>query len=309
MARIAFLGLGVIGLPMAERLVDAGHQLVAWNRTPAKAQPLVERGARQVATPRQAAESAEIVVTVLTDGAAVLEVLHRPDGLLSGMKPGQVLCDMSTIDLASSRQLAGICQSHSIGFVRAPVLGNRHAARAGKLLVLAGGPAEALACAEPVLTALGERIWRWNHADPATAIKLALNLLLAGMMEVFSESLVFAAGAGVDPRTLMDVIGVSALAAPMYQSKGRTILDGGGTPNFTLQNMHKDLRLVLASAGQIDMPLPVATALEAAFAAAEPAKGDHDYSAIVQWLEEQSKVNVSGTGSSPGPRAGEISAN
>jgi 3-hydroxyisobutyrate dehydrogenase-like beta-hydroxyacid dehydrogenase len=308
MAQIAFLGLGVIGGPMAERLLEDGHDLTVWNRTAAKALPLVERGARQAATPRAAAEAAEIVVTVLTDAPAVLEVAERLDGLLAGMKSGQVLCDMSTIDVAGARQLADICGSRSIGFVRAPVLGNRHAARAGKLLIFAGGPAGALGRAEPVFASLGAKTWRWDRVEPATAMKLALNLLLAGMMEVFSESLVFAAGAGVDPRTLLDVIAASALAAPMYQSKGRTILDGAGTPNFTLQNMHKDLRLIVASARQMGTPLPVGAAIESAFAEAEYAWGGFDYSAIVQWLEAQSKVSVSGTGNSSGPRSGEVSA-
>jgi 3-hydroxyisobutyrate dehydrogenase-like beta-hydroxyacid dehydrogenase len=309
MARTAFLGLGVIGLPMAERLFETGHDLVVWNRTPAKAQALVERGARLASTPRASAEAADIVVTMLTDGPAVLEVAQRPDGLLAGMGPGKVLCDMSTIDIASSRQLAEICRSHSIGFVSAPVLGNRHAARAGKLLVFAGGPADALNHAEPVLASLAERIWRWDRAEPATAVKLALNLLLGGMMEIFSESLVFAAGAGIDPRTLLDVIAASSLAAPMYQSKGRMILDGIPTPNFTLQNMRKDLRLILASARQMGIPLPVGAAVESAFAEAEFAWGGFDYSAIVQWLEAQTNVSVSGTGSSPAKqRAGESSS-
>lgn len=307
MANIAFLGLGVIGRPMAERLLEAGHDLVVWNRTSAKMQALTERGARPAASPRSAAETSDVVVTMLTDGPAVLEVMQRPDGLLAGLEPGKALCDMSTIDMASSSQLAEICRGRSIGFVRAPVLGNRHAARSGKLLVFAGGPVDALARCEPVFAALGEKTWRWDHVEPATAMKLALNLLLAGMMEIFAESMVFAAGAGVDPRTLLDAIGASALAAPMYPSKGRTILDGG-TPNFFLRNMRKDLRLVLASARDVKTPLPVATALEAAYAAAEPALGESDYSAVVQWLEGQANVRVSGTGSSAQrPRAGEIS--
>lgn len=309
MAKIAFLGLGVIGRPMAERLLDSGHELTVWNRTPAKMQPLVDRGARPASTPSEASKSAEIVVTVLTDGPAVMEVLQRPEGLLAGMKPGTVLCDVSTIDVASARQIAEICQAHSLGFVRAPVLGNKHAARAGKLLIFAGGSADAVVRTEPVLADLGEKIWRWDRAEPATAIKLALNLLLAGMMEIFSESLVLAAGAGVDPRTMLDVISVSALAAPMYQSKGRAILDGIPSPNFTLQNMHKDLRLVIASARQMGSPLPVGSAVEASFAEAENAWGDFDYSAISQWLESQTNVNVSGTGSGPErPRTGEISS-
>jgi 3-hydroxyisobutyrate dehydrogenase-like beta-hydroxyacid dehydrogenase len=291
MTAIAFLGLGVIGRPMAERLLELGHSLVVWNRTPEKARPLVEQGARQMASPREAAESAEIVVTMLTDGAAVLETVERPGGLLEGLSPAKVHCDMSTIDVASSRRLAGLYRPRSIGFAHAPVLGNRHAAREGKLLVFAGGPAEAQRRAEPIFVALGKRTWRWDRAEQATAMKLASNLLLGGMMEIFAETLIFAASAGIDPRTVLDVIGASALAAPMYQSKGRMILEGG-TPNFYVRNMRKDLDLILASGRELHAHLPATKAVQAAFAAAEPSRGDRDYSAVVEWLEQQSGVRI-----------------
>jgi 3-hydroxyisobutyrate dehydrogenase-like beta-hydroxyacid dehydrogenase len=295
MARIAFLGLGVIGRPMAERLLESAHQVVVWNRTAEKTRPLVELGARIAATPRAAAEAAEIVVTMLTDGPAVIETVERADGLLAGLVPGKVHCDMSTIDIASSRRLADLYRSRSIGFVRAPVLGNRHAAREGRLLIFAGGPEDALTRAGPVFTTLGERVWHWDGAEQATAMKLASNLLLGGMMEIFAETLVFAASAGIAPRTVLEVIAASALAAPMYQSKGRMILEGG-TPNFYVRNMRKDLDLIVASGRELHAPLPGTQAVRDAFVAAEPGRADRDYSAVIEWLEEQAGVHVSGTG-------------
>jgi 3-hydroxyisobutyrate dehydrogenase-like beta-hydroxyacid dehydrogenase len=297
MATIGFLGLGVIGRPMAERLLESGHQLVVWNRTAEKARPLVEQGAKLMPTPRAAAEAAEVVVTMLTDGPAVLETVQRPDGLLAGLGAGKVHCDMSTIDVASSRRLAELHGARSIGFVHAPVLGNRHAAREGKLLVFAGGPADALKRAEPVFASLGKRVWRWDRAERATAMKLASNLLLGGMMEIFAEMLVFAESAGIDARTVLEVIGDSALAAPMYQSKARMILEGG-TPNFFVRNMRKDLDLILASGRELHAPLPGTEAVRAAFAAAEPGREDRDYSAVIEWLEEQAGVRVGGRDSS-----------
>jgi 3-hydroxyisobutyrate dehydrogenase-like beta-hydroxyacid dehydrogenase len=292
MTEIAFLGLGMIGAPMAERLLDAGHHLVVWNRTPAKPGPLVDRGARQAASPCDAAEAAEVVVTMLTDGAAVLDLATRAGGLLAGLASGKVHCDMSTIDLASARRLAELYRRHSIGFVHAPVLGNRHAAREGKLLVFAGGPAAARERARPVFDALAQRVWNWDRPEQGTAMKLAANLLLGGMMEIFAETLVFAAGAGLDPRALLEVIAASSLAAPMFQSKGRMILDRGAAPNFYLRNMRKDLDLILASAGELKVPLPVGSAVREIFAAAEPEAGDRDYSAVVEWLERQAGVQV-----------------
>jgi glyoxylate/succinic semialdehyde reductase len=308
MARIGFLGLGVIGRPMAERLVESGHDVVVWNRTAEKARPVVELGARPAATPRAAAEAADIVVTMLTDGPAVVETVERSDGLLAGLASGKVHCDMSTIDIASSRRLAELYRSRSIGFVRAPVLGNRHAARQGRLLIFAGGPSDALGRAEPVFASLGERIWRWEAAEQATGMKLASNLLLGGMMEIFAETLVFAGTAGISPRTVLEVIGASALAAPMYQSKGRMILEGG-TPNFYVRNMRKDLDLILASGRELRAPLPGTRAVHDAFASAEPGRADCDYSAVIEWLEEQAGVRISGTGgSAAGPGAGKHSS-
>lgn len=292
MAEIAFIGLGVIGAPMAGRLLDSGHRLAVWNRTPAKAQPLVARGARQVASPRAAAEAAGVVVTMLTDGAAVLDLAARPDGLLAGLAPGKVHCDMSTIDLASSRRLAELYRRHSIDFVHAPVLGNRHAAAEGQLLVFAGGPAAARERTQPVFDALARRVWGWDLPEQGTAMKLAANLLLGGMMEILAEAMVFAAGAGLDPRALLEVVGDSALAAPMFQSKGHMILHRNARPNFYLRHMRKDLDLILASAGELKIPLPVTAAAREAFAAAEPGAGERDYSAVVEWLEGQAGVQV-----------------
>lgn len=307
-ARIAFLGLGVIGRPMAERLLESGHEVIVWNRTAEKARPVVERGARPAVTPRAAAEAADVMVTMLTDGPAVLETVERADGLLAGLAPGKVHCDMSTIDIASSRRLAELYRSCSIEFVRAPVLGNRHAAREGRLLIFAGGSAEAIALAEPVFASLGGRVWRWDRAEQATAMKLASNLLLGGMMEIFAETLVFAATAGIAPRTVLDVIGASALSAPMYQSKARMILEGG-TPNFYVRNMCKDLDLILASGRDLNAPLPGTQAVHATFAAAEAGRADRDYSAVIEWLEEQAGVRVSGTGGSgAGQAAGKHSS-
>jgi 3-hydroxyisobutyrate dehydrogenase-like beta-hydroxyacid dehydrogenase len=279
---------------MAERLLASGHDLVVWNRTAEKTRPLVDLGARPAPAPRAAAEQAEIVVTMLTDGPAVLETVERPDGLRAGLVPGKVHCDMSTIDVSAARRLAELYRPLGVGFVRAPVLGNRHAARKGELLIFAGGPPAAVALAEPVFAALGRRVWRWPDAQAATAMKLASNLLLAGMMEIFAETLVFAAGAGISPRTVLDVVAASALAAPMYASKGRMILEGG-EPNFYLRNMRKDLDLILSSGRDLGAPLPATRAVHAAFAAAEPGRADRDYSAVVEWLEQQAGVRVSGT--------------
>ena len=286
---IGFIGLGVIGLPMAERLLEQGLPLIAWNRTAGKVDALVRRrGALRAASPWELAARADIIITMVTDGEALEGVTLGRDGVAAGLARGKVHCDMSTIDPDTSRRLAehhAACGAH---FVHAPVLGSKRAAAAGTLLIFAGGPREGLQACEPVFAALGKRTWRFEQAPTATYVKLACNLLLGGMMEVFAESLVLAARAGVVPQTMLEIVGASALAAPMYQAKGETLARRDFTPNFYLRNMLKDLNLVLDAGKQLGVQLPATRGVRSAYAAAfEHGLAEQDYSAILQWLEQQ----------------------
>ena len=212
---VGFIGLGMIGLPMAERLLEQGLPLVVWNRTVEKADALVRRGALRAATPEELAASSEIVVTMVTDGRALESVTLGPGGVAAALAPGKVHCDMSTIDPDTSRRLAAHYAAQGVHFLHAPVLGSKRAAAAGTLLIFAGGSSEGLQKCAPVFAALGKKTWHWDQAATATYVKLACNLLLGGMMELLGESLVLAAKAGVAPQTLLEIVGASALAAPM----------------------------------------------------------------------------------------------
>ncbi|HJY88302.1 MAG TPA: NAD(P)-dependent oxidoreductase [Candidatus Acidoferrales bacterium] len=288
---VGFIGLGVIGLPMAERLQQQGLPLVVWNRTAQKADGLLERGAQRASTPEELARSADIVITMVTDGPAVEALAFGSGGLVAALTPGKVHCDMSTIGPDTSHRLAVRYASCGVPFLQAPVLGNRHAAAAGTLLIFAGGPREAFEKCKPVFEALGRKIWHLEEASTASAMKLASNLLLAGMMQVFGESLVLAAKAGIRPRTMLEVIGQSALAAPMFETKGEAIARGDFTPNFYLRNMLKDLELVLDASNQWGVELPATRAVRGAFAAAaEQGLAELDYSAVVKWLEQRAAL-------------------
>ena len=286
---VGFIGLGVIGMPMAERLLEQGLPLVVWNRTAEKTETLVRRGAVQAPSPRELAARVGVVITMLTDGPALEGVALGPDGVAAGLACGKVHCDMSTIDPETSRRLAAHYAARGVHFVHAPVLGSKRAATAGALLIFAGGPREGIHACEPVFAALGKKTWHWEEAPKATCVKLACNLLLGGMMELFSESLLLAARAGVAPATMLEVFAASALAAPMYQSKGETMIRRDFTPNFYLRNMRKDLGLVLDAAKQLGLELPGTRAVRSAYAAAaEAGFGEQDYSALIQWLEQPS---------------------
>jgi len=290
---VGFIGLGIIGLPMAERLQEQGLPLVVWNRKAEKAETLVRRGAARAGTPRELATRAEIVITMVTDGPALEAVTFGPDGLAGALAPGKVHCDMSTIDPGTSRRLAEHYAGRGVHFLHAPVLGSKRAAETGALMIFAGGPREGFEKCTPVFAALGQKSWHWPSAATATCVKLACNLLIGGMMEAFAESLVFAAKAGVAPGTMLEIVGGSALGSPMYNAKGETIAQRNFTPNFYLRNMLKDLNLVLDTGKQLGVELPGTRAVRAAYAAAaEQGLAEQDYSAIFQWLEQQAAARA-----------------
>jgi 3-hydroxyisobutyrate dehydrogenase-like beta-hydroxyacid dehydrogenase len=285
---VGFIGLGVIGMPMAARLVEQGLPLVVWNRTAEKTDTLVRRGATPAATPAELARRAEIVVTMVTDGPALEGITLGAEGLAVALAPGNVHCDMSTIDPDTSRRLATHYAARGVHFLHAPVLGSKRAAETGALMIFAGGPRAGFEKCAPVFAALGQKSWHWDEAPTATCVKLACNLLLAGMMEVFAESLVFAAKAGVAPGTMLEIIGGSALGSTMYKTKGEAIAQRNFTPNFYLRNMLKDLNLVLETSKQLGVELPGTRAVRTAYAAAaEQGLAEQDYSAVFRWLEQQ----------------------
>lgn len=284
---IGFIGLGIIGLPMAERLLEQGVPLVVWNRTPEKAEGLVRRGARRAASAAELAAQADVVITMVTDGPALEKIALGAGGIGASLAASKVHCDMSTIDPGTSRRLAAHYAARGAHFVHAPVLGSKRAAAAGTLLIFAGGPKEALEKCAPAFIALGKKTWQWERAETATGMKLACNLLLAGMMELFAESLVLAGKSGVPVETMLEIFAASALAAPMYQTKGETIAARDFAPNFYLRNMVKDLNLIVGAGREFGLELPGTHAVRDTFAAAAQAGlAEEDYSAVIRWLEQ-----------------------
>lgn len=295
--RVGFIGLGVIGGAMARRLLEQGFPLVVWNRTAAKAEEIAKRGAQRAGSPRELAASADIVITMVTDGPALLEVTRRDDGIAPGLTEGKIHCDMSTIDPTTTRTLEAFYASRNVGFLHAPVLGNWRAAQDGQLLIFAGGHREVTRRCQPVFDALGKKVWHWPKPEQATCVKLACNLLLGGLMELLAESLLLAARAGVEPHTMLEIFGESALHSPMVQSKGAAIAARKFVPpSFFLRHMRKDLDLALAAARELGAHTPVTRAVRDTFAAAETQRADLDYSSVYEWLEQASARQSTGTG-------------
>ena len=279
----AFLGLGRMGHPMAARLLDARVPLAVWNRTAARAASLVERGARQAATPADAARGADVVVLMLTDAGAVDRVLVGEGGLLDALAPGAVIADCSTIGPEEARAFAALAAERGVGWVDAPVLGSTPAAAKGTLTILAGGRDADVERAEPVLRALGERIVRTGPSGSASTLKLAMNLLVGGVTELLAESILLAAGAGVSLDVYRETLFASVLDSPFLRYKAPQLLERRFAPLFTTALMRKDLELVLAEGARQGLTLAGTRAARDAYAAAEQAgHAEDDMAAVIE---------------------------
>jgi 3-hydroxyisobutyrate dehydrogenase/2-hydroxy-3-oxopropionate reductase len=279
MAKLGFCGLGRMGTPMALRLVDAGHEVAVWNRTPGRAGPLVERGAREAASPAEAADGADALVTVLADPPAVAEVLFGPNGAAGALPAGATLIEMSTIGPFAARETAAGLPN-GVGMLDAPVLGSVPQARDGILRVFVGGAEGDFERWAPVLQAMGTPKWM-GPLGAGAAAKLVVNSALMVLMTGLAEALALSDRLGVDVSKMLDVLADSPIGVPA-RGKRPFFESGHYPPNFTVALARKDAGLVVDTADALGLDLPLARAARGWMAAADEAGlGDLDYSAVV----------------------------
>jgi 3-hydroxyisobutyrate dehydrogenase len=275
---IAFLGAGgTMGLPMARNLVRAGFEVRAWNRTPEKAQPLAEDGATICATPAQAASGTAVILTMLSDADAVLDVVQ--DGVLAGAGDDAVWLQMSTIGIAGTERCAELAGDHGLRFVDAPVLGTKQPAEQGDLIVLASGPQDMAARLAPILDAVGKRTMWVGEAGIGTRLKIAVNTWILSVVEGAAETLALAEGLGLDPSLVLDAVEGGPLDLPYLQMKGRAMIERSFEPAFRLALAAKDAALVEDAAAERGLDLPLVAAIRRRLEAAVPEHGDKDMSA------------------------------
>ena len=256
--RVGFIGLGAMGLPMAARLIDAGHEVRVWNRSPGPAEELERRGGRRLEAP-DGAFSCDAVITMLADDDAVRAVMPDRDALRAANK-NLVHVGMSTVSVAFARELEKTHADAGIAFVAAPVMGRPDRAAAGTLNILAAGDPAAIARVQPLFDAVGQKTWLLG-AEPhqANVAKLAMNFLLASAIEAMAEAAALAERHEVDPAKLVDVITGTLFAAPAYAIYGKLIVDREFKPGFKLTLGLKDVRLALAAGEASGVPLPFAS--------------------------------------------------
>lgn len=282
MARVAFCGLGQMGTPMARRLLEAGHDLTVWNRTEARAAPLVAAGAATASTPAEAAAEADVAITMLANPTALDEVALGPTGLAGGLRPGAVLIDMSTVGPDSVRWVAERLPD-GVGAIDAPVLGSIPAATEGTLKLFVGGDEVLVERWAPLLGTFGT-IYRFGPLGSGAAMKLVANSTLGALMTGLAEALALADAFGLDESTVLDVLSDSPIGVTA-RGKRPLIESGVYPPNFKLALARKDLELVAEAAERLGLDLPLARAGRALYqAAAEAGLGDRDYSAAIAHL-------------------------
>lgn len=274
---VAVLGTGIMGLPMAGSMLNAGLRVRAWNRTTEKTQPLAERGAEATDTPEQAVSGADIVVTMLADGPAVADVMADA---LSSVPSGALWLQMSTVGVDWTDRLASIARDNGIAFVDAPVLGTRGPAEQGELVVFAAGPEEERQRCAPVFDAVGSRTMWVGPVGAASRLKLVANTWVLALTNATAESVALAEALGIDPALFLEAITGGSLDVPYAHLKGGAMIHKEFPLSFSTVHAAKDARLVLEAAdGTVDLGATRAT-LTHLEKAIDEGHGDEDMATV-----------------------------
>jgi 3-hydroxyisobutyrate dehydrogenase-like beta-hydroxyacid dehydrogenase len=287
--RVAFLGLGIMGRPMAANLLKAGHEVTVWNRSPGK----VVEGAPSAASPAAAASNAEVVWMCVSDTGAVENVLFGPQGVQESLGPGMLVVDSSTISPSATRRFAERVAARGAQYVDAPVTGSKTGAEGGTLIFIVGGAESAIETLKPLFAAMGKQFFRMGETSKGQAAKLAMNLQIALIYEGFAEALTLAIKLGIAPDTLLPVVQASMIRSGVVDYKAPFVMNRDFSPNFPLRLMHKDLRLALDAAKEARVKLPGLETVEEIYEmATEDGNQDLDYAATLTLLEKWAGVEV-----------------
>ena len=292
MANLGFVGLGVMGSQMVDRLLGKGHAVIGYNRTREKAQWLLGRGMKWADSPRAVCSAADITLVMVANSDALLAVAEGPDGLLAGLGPGKLLIDMSTVSPAVSRALASRVRERGADMIDAPVSGSVLTLQQGKLSVMVGGRRETFERAKPVLEDIGPKVTYVGENGVALSMKIATNLNLAAQMLAFCEAVLLAEKSGIPRSTAVEVLTHSVIASPMIQYRGPFVLQMPDEAWFNVNMMQKDLLLALELGRQVNVPLPTtATVNEFLTAARGMGLADQDFAVIFDVLAHLSGVS------------------
>ncbi len=284
---VAVVGLGQMGTAFAERLLDAGHEVLVANRTPGRAGALVERGAVELGSPSEAWAKADVCVMSVADSEALLALALGPDGLAGQTGAGKTLIEMSTVSVEASAQVAEAAATAGVRYLRAPVSGNPMVVRGGNLTILVSGEEATYAENRDLLAAIGPNLFYLGTGEVARVVKLALNLMVAGTAQLLAECIALSEANGVDRARLLEVVGGSVVGSPFVKVKTGALVANNYASTFTTRLMRKDLGMILDLAARAGQPLPVSAEVARLLQVAiDQGMGDLDFTALLPSLEK-----------------------
>jgi 3-hydroxyisobutyrate dehydrogenase-like beta-hydroxyacid dehydrogenase len=291
MANLGFVGLGVMGSEMVNRLLGKGHTVIGYNRTRSKAEWLIKKGMKWADSPGAVAAAADITFSMVTNSAALQAIVEGPEGMLSSLTAGKILVDMSTVSPAFSRSIAAKVREKGSDMLDAPVSGSVITLQEGKLSVMVGGRAETFERVKPLLYDIGPKVTHVGDNGLALVMKIATNLSLAVQMMAFSEGVLLAEKSGIARETAVDVLTHSAVASPMIQYRGPFVLKMPDEAWFNVNMMQKDMLLALELGRQLDVPMPT-TSISNEFLTAARGMGfvEKDFAVVFEVLAQMSGV-------------------
>ncbi len=294
MNKIAFIGLGAMGKPMALNVLKAGYSLTVFDLAASAVEELVGKGAKAAATTKEAALGNDIVFMSLPNAAIVENVLTSEEGVFAGSHPGQIIIDLSSVTPGHTQRMAKLAEAKGLYYLDAPVSGGVAGAMAGSLTIMVGGEANVLEQCREILHVIGKKIYHVGPVGAGDTMKLVNNLLLGVNMVAVAEALTLGVKAGLDPQTMLDVIGVSSGRSYALEAKvPNFILKGNFEPGFAIDLQHKDMDMAIQTANELGLPLELGNAAQAMYKAAQAGGlGRKDISAVVTLLEELAGVNV-----------------
>lgn len=290
---IGWIGLGKMGAPMAANLQTEGFDVTVYNRSVGPAQPFLDRGAKLASSLKEMAQSCDVIVSMISDDAALRSVTIEPGGLFEDARPGLIYVDMSTVSPGVSDQVARVADAKSIQYLRAPVSGSTATAAARALTILVSGPEDVFQKCLPIFEAMGKKTYYLGQSEQSRYLKIAINMMLGVMSAMLAEALVLGERGGVDWEQMIDVFNNSVIASPLLSYKTEMLKKRDFTPMFTSSQMAKDFDLALEAGRTGNLPLPLA-AVSRQFVSAliSSGRGGLDFFSYVTLLEELSGLNL-----------------
>lgn len=295
MAKLGFIGLGIMGMPMARHLLEAGHEVALWSVTAGKAEKLLSHGAAIICkSPAEVAQNSDVVFLCVGNTGMSRETILGEDGLATGARAGSVIVDCSSISPSASTQMAEELRSRGIEFLDAPVTGSKNGAEKGTLTFMVGGDKTVFERVKPYFLAMGTNLYYCGANGMGLHAKLSQNMIIGNLMTAFNESFVLSTKAGIEPELMLDILNNSAARSELVAAKAPLVFSRNFATHFSVKWLEKDMQLMLDSAGELGVPTPL-TALSAQMlrTAMAAGYGEEDICASIKVLEGLAQVEVS----------------